>query len=182
MPATPGHGPQLARRLAGAETSCPACGYSLVGVAGPFCPECGVVIPMPDPPRNGPIDAESRCRRCGYSLRGVTLPVCPECGSRQRPTEYTRPVWITWWRAYIAAAGIALLISAGLAANRIGPLRTPGLQGLVLAARPACVALAALAAWRLARPFLLDQPPRLIRGIGLAGLLMVSLLIALLAF
>ena len=35
-------------RFAPEDSVCPACGYALRGVRGPYCPECGTVRPAPD--------------------------------------------------------------------------------------------------------------------------------------
>lgn len=50
---------------------CMKCGYSLAGLEGNTCPECGAGFRRV---------RRTRCPKCGYSLDSLTSGVCPECG------------------------------------------------------------------------------------------------------
>lgn len=50
---------------------CGKCGYSLAGLEGNTCPECGAGFRRV---------RRTRCPKCGYSLDSLTSGVCPECG------------------------------------------------------------------------------------------------------
>lgn len=196
--------PRLHARLAEADIPCPGCGYNLRGAAGPYCPECGVVIPMPDAPDTGTPEERLRaylgahdvpCKHCGYNLRGLAGNACPECGAtyqlslgityavRHKPDPVTpaRAAWRFWWRVHALMAVLGLLVGVGLTAQIVARSGSLGFTGRWRIIVPPALTLAAAIAWWAARPFLLDQRPKVIRGLALTSVLICALFAALAA-
>lgn len=196
-PAPAAKAPRLNERLIDLDLECEGCGYNLRGVVGPFCPECGLVIPMPDVPDSTPAERlrdylsthDIACKHCGYNLRGLQDNACPECGAtyqlslgitygvRHKPEALTdsKAMWRRWWRIHAALVLVAALISTGLAIRGVSASFTPTLIGIIRAVAPSAVAVAIAAAWWLARPALIEQPARMIRGVGVGGVLFGTL-------
>lgn len=66
----------VADRLSPIPDQCGKCGYSLAGLEGSTCPECGAEFRRV---------RRTRCTKCGYSLESLTSGVCPECGKPFEP-------------------------------------------------------------------------------------------------
>ncbi len=85
----------LSGYLAGRDVPCPGCGYSLLGLTRPVCPECGSGLalklvatstPAPEPEaerarlREYLASRDVACPTCRRNLRGHDGLACPGCG------------------------------------------------------------------------------------------------------
>lgn len=128
--------------LAGRDVPCHACGYNLRDVQGVFCPECGVVIPLPSESRRA-----RRCR-CGYDVRGLEGFICPECGAslmdqaalgRRERLALRAIMWLGWAGAVLSIARHAPGVWTGLMGGASGGHLGRMIAGVALCLGPTII-------------------------------------------
>ncbi len=147
----------LAEFLSTRDATCERCGFNLRGLTGPFCPECGGVVPRPQThlleQAAGKRIVHLWCRACGYDLSKSPAERCPECGApATTPVAAESPERAPYMMLIAAAGGVLMLvltavtIAMGMRRSiTVWTLRSP--IGLLIGAALTLVPIAVLAWW-----------------------------------
>lgn len=145
---------------------CASCGYDLVGIDSPICPECAT--PRVVQPASGFVAQPWPCIRCGYSLLGAPhTGSCPECGTGVSRSLDPSLLRMQPARSLKTLQTGAMLTTLGIVVPVLGPclgstlLGFAGLHGVatLLLLNTLGWLLLLLGVWRITKPLGAEDTP-----------------------